>query len=447
MNEIPIRALRQYQLEGVQFLAARDSALLADQMGLGKTVQTVVALRELCLSHACHRILLIVPTSLRFNWLQEFEEWAPELAVRPLLGDVEDRTATYALPIPVIVSTYEQIRTDAHVFSHSRRFDLVILDEAQRIKNQDSRLALACKVIPRSRSWALTGTPVENRPQDFVSIFNFVRMGLLNAAMSANEMRDKAQPFFLRRTKRVVLAELPPIIDTELPLELTPEQRGAYDELWVSRKEHLSGDGEVRAIDMIALITALKQICNFDPDTGASTKFEALELILEEAFQNSGRIIVFSQYVSTLRWLSERTQQYPHGIFHGGLAEDERMSLVADFQSQSDEPKLLYISLKAGGVGLNLGAADTVVLFDRWWNPAVENQAIERGHRFGRTTTLQVVRFLVRDTIEERIQNILTEKQQLFDEYVEDFPIDLGLQKDELHRVLGIPISPTSKQN
>jgi SNF2 family DNA or RNA helicase len=438
-------SLRPYQEEGIAFLCSNDFALLADQMGLGKTIQTVVALRELCLSHSCHRVILIVPTSLRFNWLQEFEKWAPELAVRPLLGDEEDRLATYSLPIPVIVSTYDQIRTDAHLLSHSRPFDLVVLDEAQRIKNPDSRLALACKVIPRNRSWALTGTPVENRPQDFVSIFNFVRIGLLNAAMPAQEMRDKARPFFLRRTKRCVLAELPPMIDTELPLELTPDQRNAYDELWVSRKEHLLGSGEVRVVDMIALITALKQICNYHPDTGASTKLEALELILEESFQNCGRTIVFSQYVSTLRWLSERTRRYPHAIYHGGLSEKDRMSLVADFQAQSNSSKLLYISLKAGGVGLNLGAADTVVLFDRWWNPATENQAVERGHRFGRTTVLQVIRFVVRDTIEERIQDILIEKQQLFDEYVEGSATDPGLQNDELQRVLGIPLSIKTK--
>jgi len=440
-----VLSLRTYQKEGVAFLCSSDFALLADQMGLGKTIQTVVALRELCLSYSCHRVLLIVPTSLRFNWLQEFEKWAPELAVRPLLGDEEDRRATYSLPIPVIVSTYEQIRSDAHIFSHGRRFDLVVLDEAQRIKNPDSRLALACKIIPRKRSWALTGTPIENRPQDFVSIFNFLRMGLLNTAMPAQEMRDKVHPFFLRRTKRCVLPELPPIIDTELPLELSPDQRNAYDELWVSRKEHLSHNGEVRTIDMIALITALKQICNYHPDTGASTKLEALELILEESFQNNARTIVFSQYVSTLRWLSERTQQYPHAIFHGGLGEKDRMTLVADFQAQSDSPKLLYISLKAGGVGLNLGAADTVVLFDRWWNPASENQAVERGHRFGRATTLQVIRFVVRDTIEERIQDILMEKQQLFDEYVEGPSTQPGMKNDDLRRALGISFSTKTK--
>jgi SNF2 family DNA or RNA helicase len=445
MKAIPIRELRQYQRDGVRFLASRNSALLADQMGLGKTVQTAVALSELFLSFDCHRAILIVPTSLRLNWITELEKWAPMIAVRPLMGDVEDRIATYSLPIPVIVSTYEQIRTDAHYLSHSTPFDLVILDEAQRIKNQDSSLALACKIIPRKRSWALTGTPVENKPQDFVSIFNFVCFGLLTASLPAREMKDRAQPFFLRRTKRLVLPELPPIIDTELPLQLTPAQRNAYDQLWVSRKDHLSGGGEVRVIDMIALITALKQICNYDRNTGDSTKFDALEFILEESWQNNGRIIVFSQYVSTLQWLSAKTPQYAHHIFHGGLAEDDRNSIVSDFQSPGDEPKLLYISLKAGGVGLNLGAADTVVLFDRWWNPAVENQAIERAHRFGRSTPLQVVRFLVRDTIEERIQNILTEKQELFDEYIEDFQSDFVLHKGELHRVLGI--SSTTKQN
>ena len=439
VKKMQFQVLRQYQLQGVDFLFTRKSALLADQMGLGKTVQAIVALTKVLSSSGHCRALIIVPSSLRPNWMQELEKWAPKIAVRPLFGDAEDRMATYALPIPVIISTYDQIRVDSQLLSHSRPFDLVILDEAQRIKNRNSRLSLACKIIPRKRSWALSGTPLENCPEDFLSIFNFVHIGLLHGQMSSRDMKDRAQPFFIRRTKRSVLPELPPIIAMELPIELSEQQRTVYDELWVSRMEHVSTNNKARTVNMLSLITALKQICNYDPETGSSAKFEALELILEESMSNSGRVIVFSQYVATLEWLAEKTLQYDPHVFHGGLSENERKNIVTNFQSNRIGSRLLYISLKAGGVGLNLGAADTVVLFDRWWNPAAENQAIERGHRFGRTTTLQVIRFLVRDSIEERIQKILSQKQELFDEFVDDLPLECGLREIDLHRVLGVP--------
>jgi SNF2 family DNA or RNA helicase len=411
--------LRPYQREGVSFLVRAQSALLADEMGLGKTVQAIFALRLLLRRPGINRVLIVVPASLALNWQRELERWAPEVVVRRLVGPQSERVAYYHLPVPVLVTTYEQVSMDALDRIPDGTFDLVILDEAQRIKNRSSRTALACNLLPRRLTWALTGTPIENSRADIESIFAFVCPGLIHSSDSRTQMLEAIAPYFLRRRKAEVATELPPIIYEDLHLELGAEQKRAYEDAWATGSDGLrKSPRPVSAAALLALITKLKQICNYEQDTGDSCKLDALNVLAESAAETGTKMLLFSQYVETLKWLQSKVGAVPTWLFTGEMNQVARDETLAKYREHAGSG-LLLLSLRAGGVGLNIPEADLVVLFDRWWNPAVEAQAINRAHRLGRRTTLHVVRFLVRDTIEERIDSILASKTQLFNEYIE----------------------------
>ena len=412
--------LRPYQWKGVHFLVRQNSCLLADEMGLGKTVQVAVALSLLIPKSKYGRVLIVVPAALRINWEKEIDKWAPRLSVRRLQGDSQERFANYNLPINVLIASYEQIRQDTLSLSNMVRFDVVVLDEAQRIKNIHSETSLAVRTLQRDRSWAMTGTPVENSVNDLFAIFRFVKLGLLNQAMNRVEMHRLMKPHFMRRRKKNVLREMPPIILQDIPIELSPQQEKVYMNIWNNRYELIKRGGKrISSTDIFSLITKLKQICNFDVESGESSKVEALKLIVDNLSGKEDKLIVFSQYVETLKKISEDLEgKITHEIYHGGLSEDARNMIITRFREE-EGPKVLLMSLKAGGVGLNLQEASSIVLFDRWWNPAVEEQAINRAHRFGRKNLLHVFRFMVVDSIEERIINILEDKKVIFEQYVD----------------------------
>ncbi len=386
-SALTFERLRPYQRDGVRFLLSQKAALLADEMGLGKTVQTAVALQAG--RERFQRNLLVAPTPLCLNWQRELEAWAPGLSVRRVMGDGQDRAATYSLPVRVLIASYDQIRRDIHRLHGTERFDLVILDEAQRIKGPNSQTSLACRTLQRDRAWALTGTPLENEPEDLISIFRFLDPGLLRRGMSIGEIHNAMKGHFLRRTKVDVLQELPPILVRDLPLELGTLQRRAYDAVWQERWSYMPSREEPSTANMLAVLTRLKQLCNYDPLSQQSIKLEALDPLLQRLSEAREKFLLFSQYVETLRWLSSHIT-LPHDIYHGGQSGEERERVLADFRNRPG-PRGLLVSLRAGGVGLNLQEASTVIIFDRWWNPAVENQAIHRAHRFGRQEPLQVV--------------------------------------------------------
>ena len=408
--------LHDYQWEGVSFLYRNHAALLADEMGLGKTVQTAVALAlTLSTRSEISRALIVAPAALKMNWMSELAKWAPSLTVRSLVGGAREREAFYLLPVPVLVSSYEQVRQDAFDRISRNTFDIVILDEAQRIKNPNSATSLSCRLLSRRYSWALSATPLENSARDVASILSFLQH-MRPFDISGHQLSTQLSSIMLRRRKSEVRGELPPVIVQDLKLELVGPQRTRYDDLWTRRYETVSAGTGAAAIVLLATITQLKIVCNFDSESGTSIKLEALREICVGAGPDA-RVLVFSQFVETLKWIAARLG-FPYDLLTGSMSVHARQDSIERFKT-AGSPRVLLTSLRAGGVGLNLGEATHVVMYDRWWNPAVEMQAIYRAHRFARETPLHVVRFTLIDTIEERISSILEAKERLFEDVVE----------------------------
>ncbi|HWB09957.1 MAG TPA: DEAD/DEAH box helicase [Pirellulales bacterium] len=424
-----------YQLEGVAFLYARYSAVLADEMGLGKTMQAITAIRLLLHSGELRRVLLICPKPLVTNWQREFHHWAPEVPVSVIEGDQAKRRWQWQLgESPVRIANYELLHRDRELLAPDTHFDLVVLDESQRIKNRSSTTAQIVRSIPRSRSWALTGTPVENSPEDLVGIFEFLSPGFLSPNLKPRRMGRLVSDYILRRTKDRVLTELPPKMFRDADVTLTAEQRETYRLAEDEGVLRLSKMGEAATIQHVfELVLRLKQICNFDPASGASSKLERLAADLEEVAASGQKALVFSQWVGTLDELRRRLARFRPLAYHGGVPSHRRDEVIRRFKEEADRP-LLLISYGAGGVGLNLQFARYVFLFDRWWNPAVEDQAINRVHRIGAAGPVTVTRFLALATIEERINQVLEEKREIFDTIFSDAEPHkhLGLTRHEI---------------
>jgi len=419
--EFPCRPF-PYQLEGIAFLYPRHAAILADEMGLGKTMQAITTLRLLVRSGELESVLLVCPKPLVANWRRELELWAPEVPVLVIEGDHARRRWQWQLPaVPVKIANYELLLRDREMFelrdacgNPQVRFDLVVLDESQRIKNRSSATSQAARAIGRGRSWALTGTPVENGPEDLVGIFEFLAPGFLSPRMGPRRIGRTIGDHVLRRTKDQVLSDLPPKLFREAELELTPQQQESYRMAEEQGVLRLTEMGEAATIQHVfELVLRLKQICNFDPATGASSKLERLEADLEEVAASRRKAIIFSQWVGTLRHLARRLHRFRPLEYHGRVPPRRREAVIRQFRDAAG-PRLLLISYGAGGVGLNLQSAAYVFLFDRWWNPAVEDQAINRAHRIGAAGPVTVTRFLMLGTIEERIDSVLQQKRELF---------------------------------
>ena len=406
-----------FQFDGMAFLMPRFGGILADEMGLGKSMQAISSLRLLVHSGQVRSVLVICPKGLVSNWARELSVWAPELVVGVIAGDPERRRWQWSLQdVPVKVAHYEAVIRDRPILDEMRaEFDLVILDEAQRIKNRASQTSKAVCSIPRKRSWALTGTPVENRSEDLVGIFDFVAPGQVHDGMSPRVLGAAAKGHCLRRTKDKVLKDMPPRLDTDRYIELANEQRETYRRAEEEGVLRLSEMGQEATIQHVfELVLRLKQICNFDTATRASAKTDCLVAELEEVQSSGRKAIVFSQWVDTLSRLRVRLKSFGPLEYHGGMSTAARDDAIESFRNKSQHSVLL-LSYGAGAVGLNLQFSQYVFLFDRWWNPAIEDQAINRAHRIGAVGAVTVTKFLSVGTIEERIDEVLARKRNLSD--------------------------------
>jgi superfamily II DNA or RNA helicase len=416
--------LRDYQLHGLRWLAHLTSlglgACLADDMGLGKTV-TLIALH---LHRGQEPTLVVCPASLLGNWEREIHRFAPGTRVTRYHGP-QRTLATEG----IVLTTYGTMRLDAEAL-RNHTWGMVVADEAQHVKNPHSGTAKALRSIPAGARVALSGTPVENSLSELWSILDWATPGLLGTHRAFrtrwpqpdDTLAKVVKPFLLRRRKSDpgVAPELPAKTETELPVRLTTEQAALYEALTRETLDRIArSDGMARRGLVLKLLTGLKQICNHPSHylghpqlQGTSGKLDLLDELLATIVAGDGSALIFTQYVEMARLL-ERHISHPTRFLHGGTPIPQRERMVDDFQ-QGRAPVFL-LSLKAAGTGLNLTRADHVIHFDRWWNPAVEDQATDRAHRIGQTRPVQVHKLVTEGTVEDCVAALLQDKRDLAD--------------------------------
>jgi non-specific serine/threonine protein kinase len=459
--------LRSYQRTGIEWFAfLKEFGLggcLADDMGLGKTVQTLcMLLEEKERDPALKTSLLVVPTSLLFNWQREARAFAPSLLVMNFHGPDRKRYCRDDMRLAdVILTTYGTVQREIDHLA-AMRFNYIILDEAQMIKNPLSQTAKTVRRLSSCHRLALSGTPIENNLSELWSLFAFLNPGMLGpysrfaatyirpiekerSESRVAVLRDLTRPCILRRTKAQVAKELPPKTEMIVKVALLPRQRTLYemtrDACRLSIMQAIDARGlEQSRLHVLQALTRLRQICChpriIDPSfKGDSGKFEALDELIENVVAENHKALVFSPFVSALKLVRERLRERAirHELLTG--ATTDRQKPVDAFQNEAGIP-LMLISLKAGGVGLNLTAADYVILLDPWWNPAVETQAADRAYRIGQTRPVFVYKLIAQDSVEERVLELQKAKKQLVDAIISpDQGIIKSLGKDEIKRI------------
>ena len=441
----------QFQQEGVSTLIDNERLLLADDMGLGKTIQAIAALRILFARRAIQSALIVAPATLLVQWRQELAKWAPELGAIIIRGSASDRAWQWDAQVPVTLISYDTLRSDFEGSSRAsvrrKTWDVVVADEAQRIKNRNPT-SIAVKGLRRRRSWALTGTPIENSEEELASIVEFIDHDDETLTSSVRyspgrELLERHRQLQLRRKKGEVLDDLPPKQVTKVPIDLDKRQQASYDKAEQEGIVYLKSLGaEVTVRNVLDLISRLKQICNADPESGQSSKLADINERLELLTAQGHRALVFSQYTNDAAGVGAakiRLAKFNPLTITGDMPLGDRTAAIDRFKS-NEEHKALVLSLRAGGVGLNLQEASYVFHLDRWWNPAVEHQADDRSHRLGQTVKVNVINYSCVGTIEERIDQILERKQALFDELIDDVSMDLSttLNGEELFGLFGL---------
>ncbi|WKA54735.1 DEAD/DEAH box helicase [Planococcus shixiaomingii] len=443
-KEVPERlagTLRDYQKAGFNWFKLlakyKFGGILADDMGLGKTLQSIAFIVSVLPEIRSRKLpaLIVAPASLVYNWQNELKKFAPEINAAIIDGTKAKRAAllNQREGIDVVITSYPALRMDS-VLYRDKSFHTLILDEAQAFKNPTTQTAKAVKTIQAEYRFALTGTPIENSLDELWSIFYVVFPELLPSRRAFSEMRrdritKRVRPFILRRMKQDVLKELPDKIETTLHSELKIEQKKLYAaylaELKQDALKHLNKDSfQKNRIRILAGLTRLRQLCCHpalfvEGYTGGSAKLDQLMEILEESRISGRRVLVFSQFTQMLGIIGGKLAKEgtPYFYLDGQTPPVERVALCNRFNE--GEGNLFLISLKAGGTGLNLTGADTVILYDLWWNPAIEQQAADRAHRMGQKNEVQVIRLVAKGTIEEKITQLQERKKNLIDEVIQ----------------------------
>ncbi len=451
--------LRDYQIEGFRYLSRLThwgiGACLADDMGLGKTVQTIALILERAKQGAS---LVIAPTSVCFNWISEINRFAPTLNVYDLRADGRDERVKKATKFDVIVCSYGLLQHNDELLAN-KKWETIVLDEAQAIKNaQTQRWKTVMKLKAKSRI-ALSGTPIENHLGELWSIFSFINPGLLGSIKQFQEkystpietkqspdtiyaLRTLVQPYILRRLKSEVLQELPPKTEQTILIEPSEQEATFYEALRrtaAERMEHFMAENN--RLSVLAEITKLRQACCDSSLVDRSVTIENSKLnafieTIKNIIDNGHKALVFSQYVSFLSIVKQRieAEQINYQYLDGSTTATHRKKSVDAFQS--GEGDVFLLSLKAGGSGLNLTAADYVIHLDPWWNPAVEDQASDRAHRLGQERPVTIYRFVMRHTIEEKILALHEKKRNLANELLSGQNVSGKLSNDDLMNLI-----------
>lgn len=452
-------SLRNYQMTGFRWFKSLSSyhlgGILADDMGLGKTLQSIAYIASEKEQEDTGPHLIVAPSSVVYNWKNEFGKFAPHLSVAVLTGTPDERhhMIEASVDTDVWITSYATLRQDIDIYREFL-FQSMILDEAQYIKNYATKTSRAIREIKAARRFALSGTPIENAIDELWAIFQVVLPGLMPNQRSFKQLSNEkiamiTRPFILRRMKKDVLKELPDKIESVHVSELTKEQKDLYvgylrqvqQEAAQSMRE--SGFQQNR-MKILAGLTRLRQLCchpslfieNYE---GYSGKLEQLMETVKTAIESGKRMLIFSQFTSMHEIIKERLEKEGFGYFylHGQTPAKERVEMSERFNN--GENSIFLISLKAGGTGLNLTGADTVILYDLWWNPAVEDQATGRAHRFGQKNVVQVIRLVTEGTIEEKIYELQQKKRELIDQVIQPGETMLSsLSEDDIRNLLSL---------
>jgi SNF2 family DNA or RNA helicase len=462
--------LRSYQQHGLNWLCFLRkyglSGILADDMGLGKTIQTLSAIL------ACHETgqidasLVVCPASVTAVWKQEVERWCEGVKPVILTAHNRDKYMRDFPPRTVAIASYAMVARSADQLGQ-RVWNYLVLDEAHRVKNHTTASAKACKALLARHKLAVTGTPIQNRLQDVWSLYDSIMPGHLGKDVAsfqrrfgtpiekqkdeaaADRLRKRIDPFKLRRLKTEVAADLPSLHQQVLSVNLLPAQRTLYRDLVhqiIPEGIEALRDPGRRGSPLVALesLLRLRQVCAHPklldrslPLLGTSAKFDELRDLLDDLLRAKHKTLVFTQWKQMGDLICEhlRDEQIPHGMLDGSVPTERRAALVRDFQ-RKDGPPVLVVSLLAGGEGITLTEADTVIMYDRWWNPAVEDQAIARAHRIGQQRPVSAYILESKNTIEQRLATMLGAKKGLAEDLIHVDAAEKRIDRDDLLAVL-----------
>ena len=451
--------LRDYQITGVKWLYNLDKTgfggILADEMGLGKTIQVIYYIKEILKENKNAKFLIVVPTSLVYNWEHEFNTFGSEIKIKLMVGNRLKRKELQdnINDTNVIITTYGLIREDEEYYIE-QNYHGIILDEAQNIKNAFAGITRAVKNIKSDVKFALTGTPIENSALELWSIFDFIMPGYLSSYQRFNGkykinneteeanvliegLSNQINPFILRRKKTDVVKELPEKIENNIFIDLSDAQKKLYvtelNNVKKKMEETINEEGMSKARFLILqLLTKLRQICIdpkivYDDYNGGSNKIDRLLTIIDESIKNGHKVLIFTSFRTALNIVKNKLEEndIESYVIDGSVDSKTRMERVDKFNNENGKVKVFLIMLKSGGTGLNLVGADVVIHLDLWWNPQAENQATDRAHRIGQKNIVEVIRLISKGTIEEKVLELQNKKKELSDKLID------GTRRDE----------------
>ena len=459
LGDIRVQAsLRDYQEKGVRWLQMLHhygfGGILADDMGLGKTLQTIAFLTSQMTEDS--RVLILAPSGLIYNWADEFRKFAPQLDLAVVHGLKANREAILSENHQIYVTSYATFRQDSELYQEMT-FDFLFLDEAQVMKNAQTKISQSLRQFVVPAVFALSGTPIENHLGELWSIFQIVLPGLLPSKkefmkLPADQVAQFIKPFVMRRKKEEVLTELPDLIEVVYKNELEDQQKAIYLAQLQQMRDRLAQvtDQEFQRsrVEILSGLMRLRQICDtpalfMDDYQGASGKLDSLRDLLLQVADGGHRVLIFSQFKGMLEKIEQELPALGLTSFKitGSTPAQDRQEMTKAFNK--GEKDAFLISLKAGGVGLNLTGADTVILVDLWWNPAVEAQAIGRAHRMGQEQMVEVYRLITKGTIEEKIQELQEQKKHLVSQVLDGTESRASLSLAEIREILGISEAST----